>query len=131
MTLHNAHPDAFSKKAPLIKAASFTQLTETEVAQMRNFIDLDDPDIQANEVFYYGAMTTGVRDIEGDDFKGRQQTSDAAGASNDIRRTKVKQLVQDADGKIATIVADKKVAVMWYDNTVSPADFKRVEVTLI
>lgn len=103
---------------PLIKAAAFTSLTETEIRTMRNFLLPNDPAILANEVFFLGQPGTGARDIEGDDYKRLEAlpASTGAGAMNTNRRTVDKQLVQQPNGSLKTIDTPKAGVTVYWNN---------------
>lgn len=115
----------YTKNPPLVKAASFTTLTETEVAQMRAFRTLNDPLIVANEVFFYTPGSEN-RDIEGDDYPALGQVSAGAGAFLTAARRKHER--QNPDGSTTTVIDQPRV--LWYNTTVSPDVFQQVSITL-
>jgi hypothetical protein len=115
----------YTKNQPLVKAASFTRLSETEVAQMRAFRTLNDPRIVFNEVFFYTPSSEN-RDIEGDDWPTIKLVSTAAGAFPTAARRKHEK--QNPDGSTTTVVDQPRV--LWNNHTVSPAVFQQVTITL-
>jgi len=149
MSDHNAFPSVvsgqeatFTKVGPLIKTAAFTSLVEQEVAQMRTFLDPNDPEIQDNEVFFYMPNTGGAKDIEGDLMTGTPQYQDAnndykqpsaaAGKYPTMARRADNPLKQN-DDRSGILEADhvvEKATVMWNNATASPTALERVEVEL-
>jgi hypothetical protein len=115
----------YTKNPPLVKAATFTFLTETEVAQMRAFNTLSDPRIVANEVFFYTPNSMN-RDIEGDDYPNLHLVSAGSGAFLTAARRKHEK--QNPDGSTTTVIDQPRV--LWHNNTVSPAVFQQVSITL-
>jgi hypothetical protein len=114
-----------NKTPPLIKAASFTTLDEVEVAKMRTFLSIADARIQANEVFFYAPKSLN-REIEGDDWPSQKLVSAGAGSYPGARRRKFER--QNVDGSTTTV--QDGLTVLWYNNTVSPAVFQQVSITL-
>lgn len=135
MTLHNAWtPAPLPADEPLpktIKAAAFSELTETEVKALRTYSDTQDPRIEPGEVFYYGAHVQTKRP-EGDDFADHRQESAGAGEYDTNGRRADNQLVQTAPGKLEA--QHNKLAgaqVYWLDPTTSPNEIKLVAAKLI
>ncbi len=125
MTLNNAFYT--DKTPPLIKDDAFTTLTEQDIAKMRSFLSIEDERIQDGEVFFYMPNSGGARNIEGDQFPQLRQISDATTASDRADRRKYER--QNPDGSTTTVWEDTKI-VLWYDTSVSPAEFKQVTVDL-
>lgn len=113
------------KTPPLIKASSFSTLTEQEVAKMRTFLSITDPRIQANEVFFYAPDSLN-RNIEGDDNPTLRQVSAAAGSFPGSNRRKYER--QNPDGSTTTV--QETLRVLWNNHTISPAVFQQVAITL-
>jgi hypothetical protein len=114
------------KTPPLIKMTAFTTLDEVEVAKMRTFISLQDPRIQAGEVFFY-APNSMNREIEGDMWPTLRQKSAATPAYAGERREKYEQL--NADGSSTSVAVTRRV--LWLNPVVSPDAFQQVNISLI
>jgi hypothetical protein len=117
------------------KLAPFTQLDETQIRLMRNFLVQTDPNILPGEVFYVGQPGTGARDIEGDDIKNKDALppSTAAGVLATQRRTINKQLVQQADGSLLSVPVPKTgVTVHWNAaGGTSPEHYSVIQLTVL
>lgn len=123
MTENNAF--YLNKTPPLIKLAAFTTLDEVEVAKMRTFISLQDPKIQAGEVFFYAPNSLN-REFEGDMWPTLRQRSAATPNYAGKRQEKYEQL--NPDGSSTSVAVTRRV--LWYNTTVSPAVFQQVTITL-
>lgn len=123
------YPTGYSRLHP------FTQLDETQVRLMRNFLLPNDPKILPGEVFFVGEPGTGAKDAEGDDIQNKDglPPSTAAGTLDTQRRTINKQLVQQADGTLLSVPVPKLgITVYWNaPSGTSPENYEVIQLIVL
>lgn len=114
-----------SKPVPLVKAASFTTLTQGEVASMRSFSKANDSRIVNNEVFFCNQQRQGDAELDLMSDLKHSRSAATPNLGKQARREKYEQM--QPNGQSVTV--QRKAVVLWNNHTVSPAILSQVFLT--